>query len=73
MLSNIDWFLIFAYFVFAPVVGVWTSRESWKSLVSYFVADRSLPWWWVGTFMVATTFDSDALPVVAGIVGTRGI
>ncbi|MFP6871707.1 MAG: sodium:solute symporter family protein [Nitrospinota bacterium] len=73
MLSTLDWSLIFAYLALALAVGVWTSRESSKSLVSYFVAGRSLPWWWVGTSMVATTFASDTPLVVAGIVATRGI
>ena len=73
MLSTLDWSLIFAYLVFALAVGVWTSKASSKSLASYFVADRSLPWWWVGTSMVATTFASDTPLVMAGIVGSRGI
>ncbi|MEE9255943.1 MAG: sodium:solute symporter family protein [bacterium] len=73
MLSPIDWYLIFAYLVFALIVGVWTSRAASRSLASYFVADRSLPWWWIGTSMVATTFASDTPLVIAGIVGKRGI
>ena len=73
MLSTLDWSLIFAYLAFALIVGVWTSKVSSKSLASYFVADRSLPWWWVGTSLVATTFASDTPLVVAGIVGSRGI
>ncbi|MFC1491262.1 sodium:solute symporter family protein [Nitrospinota bacterium] len=73
MLSQIDWSLIFAYLLFALIVGVWTSRVSSRSLESYFVAGRSLPWWWIGTSIVATTFASDTPLVVAGIVGNRGI
>ncbi|MBT3350955.1 MAG: Na+:solute symporter [Nitrospinaceae bacterium] len=42
-------------------------------MASYFVAGRSLPWWWVGISMVATTFASDTPLVVAGIVASRGI
>lgn len=75
MLSSLDWYLIFAYLALALalVVGVWTSRAASRGLASYFVADRSLPGWWVGTSMVATTFASDTPLVVAGIVAARGI
>ncbi len=73
MLTLIDWSLIFAYLAFAVCVGIWTSKASSTSIASYFVADRSLPWWWVGTSMVATTFASDTPLVVAGIVANRGI
>jgi Na+/proline symporter len=73
MLTTLDWSLILAYPLFALVAGVWTSKAASTSLASYFVAGRSLPWWWVGTSMVATTFASDTPLVVAGIVGSRGI
>ena len=73
MLSTLDWSLILAYVAFALIVGVLTSRSASRSLASYFVAGRSLPWWWIGTSMVATTFASDTPLVVAGIVAKRGI
>ena len=73
MLSTLDWSLILAYVAFALLVGVLTSRSASRSLASYFVAGRSLPWWWIGTSMVATTFASDTPLVVAGIVAKRGI
>ncbi|MFQ5693165.1 MAG: sodium transporter, partial [Nitrospinota bacterium] len=73
MLAPIDWVLIAGYLVFALLVGAWTSKAASRGLVSYFVAGRSLPGWWVGTSMVATTFASDTPLVVAGIVGSRGI
>ncbi|MCY4385044.1 MAG: Na+:solute symporter [Nitrospinae bacterium] len=73
MLSTLDWSLILAYIAFALVVGALTSRSASKSLASYFVAGRSLPWWWIGISMVATTFASDTPLVVAGIVAKRGI
>ncbi|MFQ5913159.1 MAG: sodium:solute symporter family protein [Nitrospinota bacterium] len=73
MLAPIDWGLIAGFLLFALLVGIWVSRSASRSLVSYFLAGRSLPWWWLGTSMVATTFASDTPLVVAGIVGTRGI
>ncbi len=73
MLSTLDWSLILGYIAFALLVGALTSRSASMSLASYFVAGRSLPWWWIGISMVATTFASDTPLVVAGIVATRGI
>ncbi len=73
MLSTLDWSLILGYIAFALLVGVLTSRSASRSLASYFVAGRSLPWWWIGISMVATTFASDTPLVVAGIVAKRGI
>ena len=73
MLSPLDWSLILAYIAFAVLVGALTSRSASRSLVSYFAADRRLPWYWIGTSMVATTFASDTPLVVAGIVAKRGI
>ncbi len=73
MLASIDWFLITGYLVFALLVGVWASKSASRGLDSYFLAGRSLPGWWIGTSMVATTFASDTPLVVAGIVGSRGI
>ncbi len=73
MLSPLDWSFILAYIALAMGVGALTSRSASRSLASYFVAERSLPWWWIGTSMVATTFASDTPLVVAGIVANRGI
>ena len=73
MLSTLDWSLILGYIAFALLVGALTSRSASMSLASYFVAGRSLPWWWIGISMVATTFASDTPLVVAGIVAKRGI
>ena len=73
MLSTLDWSLILGYIAFALLVGALTSRSASRSLASYFVAGRSLPWWWIGISMVATTFASDTPLVVAGIVAKRGI
>ncbi len=73
MLSTLDWSLVLGYLAFALAVGAFTARAASRGVASYFVADRSLPWWWIGTSMVATTFASDTPLVVAGIVAARGI
>lgn len=40
---------------------------------SYFVADRNLPWWWLGISIIATTFAADTPLAVTGITAKNGI
>ncbi|EMM72263.1 Na+:solute symporter [Leptospira weilii] len=73
MFSILDWFFILSYLLFAFAAGVLLSPKAGKNLVSYFVADRKLPWWWLGTSMVATTFAADTPLVITGFVAADGI
>lgn len=73
MFGILDWFILCLYLVFAFGAGVLLSPKAGKSLVSYFVADRKLPWWWLGTSMVATTFAADTPLVITGFVASDGI
>lgn len=71
--SSIDWILIIVYILFAFSVGILLSSKAGESLSSYFVADRKLPWWWLGTSMVATTFAADTPLVITGMVAQDGV
>ncbi len=73
MLAPLDWLIIGAYLLFALVIGFWVREGSEQGKRSYFLADRSLPWWWAGTSIAATTFAADTPLAVAGIVADRGI
>jgi solute:Na+ symporter, SSS family len=72
-LAPLDWGIVVAYLALALAVGVWVSRRAGRSIDSYFVAERGLPWWWLGTSMVATTFAADTPLVVAGLVAEHGV
>jgi solute:Na+ symporter, SSS family len=72
-LAPLDWGIVVGYLVLALVVGVWVSRRAGRSVESYFVAERGLPWWWLGTSMVATTFAADTPLVVVGLVAEHGV
>jgi solute:Na+ symporter, SSS family len=72
-LAPLDWGIVAAYLVLALLVGVLVSRSAGRSIDSYFVAGRGLPWWWLGTSMVATTFAADTPLVVAGLVAANGV
>lgn len=73
VLAPVDWTIVVAYLALTLVVGALVSRRAGSSLESYFVAGRSLPWWWLGTSMAATTFAADTPLVVSGLVAEHGI
>jgi Na+/proline symporter len=73
MLAPIDWVVIGGYLVFALAIGLAVREGSERGRRSYFLADRSLPWWWAGTSIAATTFAADTPLAVTGIVADRGI
>ena len=72
-LTSLDWAIVAGYLVLALVTGLLVSRLAGRSLESYFVAERNLPWWWLGTSMVATTFAADTPLVVTGLVANHGV
>lgn len=72
-MENLDWIIFVAYLVFVFVLGVWASKKASTGIESYFVADRNLPWWWLGISIVATTFAADTPLAVTGITANNGI
>ncbi len=73
MLETLDWIAIGAYLLFALFVGIAARESAGQSRASYFLADRSLPWWWAGTSIAATTFAADTPLAITGIVAARGV
>ncbi len=72
-LATIDWAVIGLYLALAMAVGLWVSKKAASGVRSYFLADRSLPWWWAGASIAATTFAADTPLVVAGLVASKGV
>ena len=72
-LTTPDWLFIIWYFILSIGIGVYYSRKAGKSISEYFLSGRSLPWWLLGTSMVATTFSSDTPLAVTGIVIKDGV
>ena len=73
MLTALDWLVIGGYLLFALGVGLAFRERAGQSRESYFLADRSLPWWWAGTSIAATTFAADTPLGITGIVAARGV
>jgi Na+/proline symporter len=72
-LTAVDLVIIAAYLVCSFGIGIVLRRRATRSTEEYFVSGRSLPWWLIGTSMVATTFAADTPLVVSGLVAKGGI
>ncbi len=72
-MAVLDWCIVGGYVVFAIAVGFIFSRRAGKSLQEYFLSGRNLPWWVVGSSMVATTFAADTPLAVTEYVRQDGI
>lgn len=67
------WTIVAAYLCLVLVIGFTVRRAAGKDRESYFLAGRSLPWWWAGLSIAATTFAADTPLAVTGIVASRGL
>jgi Na+/proline symporter len=72
-LTTVDWVVIVAYFVLSLAIGLYYTRRASRSVEEFFLSDRSLPWWLVGTSMVATTFAADTPLAVTELVARSGV
>lgn len=72
-LNSLDVGIIVLYFVVVLVVGLLYAKRAGRGIDEYFVSGRSLPWWMVGTSMVATTFSADTPNLVTDIVRKHGV
>ena len=69
----IDWAIILTYIAFSLGVGIYFSKKAASNTEEYFLSGRSLPWWIVGTSMVATTFAADTPLAITEFVRGPGI
>jgi len=72
-LATLDWIIIAATFVLYLAIGLFVGKSAGKDYESYFLSGRTMPWWLLGTSMVATTFATDTPNLVAGIVRRDGV
>jgi len=72
-LHPVDLAIVIAYILLTFAIGLYFSRRASRSTEEFFVSGRSLPWWIVGTSMVATTFAADTPLAVSGLTAKGGI
>jgi Na+/proline symporter len=72
-LASLDWLVMGLYGLVVLATGLYFARRAGQSTTEYFLAGRTLPWWVLGTSMVATTFSTDTPNLVTDIVRTDGV
>ncbi len=72
-LVPLDWIVIALYGLTALAIGLYFARRAGKGADEFFLSGRKLPWWLLGTSMVATTFSTDTPNLVADFVRTGGV
>ena len=72
-LNWIDWTIIGSFIFMSLAIGIIVSRRAGGNAESFFLSGRNLPWWLLGTSMVATTFSTDTPNLVTDIVRTNGV
>lgn len=73
VLAQIDWIIIFLFFVVLISIAIFSSRSAGKGYNEFFLSGRNMPWWLLGVSMVATTFSADTPNLVTDIVRQNGV
>lgn len=72
-MTTIDYVIIIGYMLSALGVGLYFSKKASKDTKSYFLGNRSFPWWMIGISMVATSFASDTPLAITEQVREHGL
>lgn len=72
-LTTLDWAVVAGYGLIALLVGAFFARRAGRGSEDFFLAGRKLPWWLLGTSMVATTFSTDTPNLVTDLVRGGGV
>jgi solute:Na+ symporter, SSS family len=71
--AAIDWLILGGTLLLTLAVGLAAARRAGRSTAEYFLSGRHMPWWLLGTSMVATTFSTDTPNLVTDIVRQNGV
>ena len=72
-LSLFDLIIVSVYLSLSIAIGFYFNKKSQKNITSFFVSERNLPWWLLGTSMVATTLSIDTPIVIISWIRDPGI
>ncbi len=72
-IAVVDWLIIGAFIALSISIGIYFSKRARKSTRDYFTSGGGVPWWLLGTSMVATTFAADTPLAISGWVVEKGI
>ena len=72
-IANLDWIIIISFLSITLLIGLIVYRKSAENSSDFFLSGRNMPWWLLGTSMVATTFSTDTPNLVTDIVRNNGV
>ena len=67
--STLDYGVFFGYIIFIVGLGLWVSRDKKgheKDSKDYFLAGKSLPWWAVGSSLIAANISAEQFIGMSG-------
>ena len=65
----LDWAIFFSYAIIIVVLGLWVSRTKkgqQKTSQDYFLASRALPWWAIGSTLLAANISAEHFIAMSG-------
>ncbi len=72
-LTTLDLIILFVSVVVCFSPALYFARRSGRGTAEFFTSGQAVPWWLVGTSMVATTFSTDTPNLVTDFVRSRGV
>lgn len=75
-LESLDLWVVAVYAILLLVVAQWVSREKGghhKDASDYFLAGRSLPWWAIGTSLIAANISAEQIIGMSGSAWVMGL
>jgi len=75
-LSTIDIVIIFAYLAVVITLGMWMKRRAAKNIGSYFLGERTLPWWALAMSGSSSYFDITGTMWIVSlfvVIGLKGM
>jgi SSS family transporter len=72
-LAPVDWVIVVGYCALSIAIGFVLARRAKGSIRDFFLSGSTLPWWVIGTSMIATTFAADTPLTVTEFVRGKGI
>lgn len=73
VLNLLDWSIVVVFFILLIWIGLKTAKKGGQNSAEFFLSGRNMPWWLLGTSMVATTFSCDTPNLVTDIVRQNGV
>ena len=72
-LNLIDWIVIIAFIATMLAVGAFFTRKASGDIESFFISNRSLPWYIAGGSLIATSFAADTPLWITSLVRQYGV